>query len=121
KLRRRFDDDGVVEEQLQRLVQENLQSDARFAESFVRQRIGRGFGPLRIAQDARRKGISGELYAAALSAEDVDWYALAGQVLRKKFGEIPATQLKERARRARFMQYRGFSSEHYQHLFEETD
>jgi regulatory protein len=39
-------------------------------------------------------------------------------VFCKKFGAPGPVDLKEKARRARFMQYRGFSSDHYQHLLD---
>jgi regulatory protein len=112
KLRRRFDDEAIIEDQLQRLKEENLQSDERFVNSFVRQRAGRGIGPLRIRREARQKGISAEHLSLAMEEADVDWVSLAQEVLRKKFGEGAAEDIKERARRQRFMQYRGFSQEH---------
>jgi len=43
---------------------------------------------------------------------------LAQEVFCKKFGAPAPVDLKEKARRARFMQYRGFSSDHYQHLLD---
>jgi regulatory protein len=118
KLIRRFPDEQLLEEQLQRLAEESLQSDERFAESFVRQRVERGYGLLRLRQDLRDKGLSDEEIAATLDAQAIDWYAVAEEVLLKKFGAAPAADMKEKARRCRFMQYRGFSSEFYQHLME---
>ena len=116
KLRRRFADDDLVSGELARLVEEGLQSDQRFAESFARQRAGRGYGPLRVRQEMRGKGLSDSLIATALQQAELDWFTLAESVFRKKFGEPSPVELKERARRARFMQYRGFDSEHFQHL-----
>ncbi|RLQ21667.1 regulatory protein RecX [Seongchinamella sediminis] len=120
KLARRFADEGLIEEQLDRLTEENLQSDARYAESFLRQRISRGHGPMRIRQEMRQKGISDGEITAALDAEGADWFALAEQAFQRKFGVLPAADIKENSRRNRFMQYRGFSLEHYQHLLEES-
>lgn len=113
KLARRFDDVAVVENELLRLCEENLQSDERFVQSFVRQRILRGYGPLRIEQDCRAKGISRDAVEMAVREADVDWSRLAQEVLQKKFGPHPPLELKEKARRVRFLQYRGFTSEHY--------
>jgi regulatory protein len=39
--------------------------------------------------------------------------------MRKKFGAAPATELKDKARRLRFMQYRGFHADHYRHILEQ--
>ncbi len=95
------------------LAQENLQSDSRFAESFVRQRFNRGYGPLRIRQEMRQKGLADTEVESAMTAEDYDWHASAERVLKRKYGEALATELKEKARRSRFMQYRGFSADHF--------
>ena len=116
KLKRRFPDPELLMQELERLRDEHLQSDTRFAESFARQRLLRGQGPLRIRQEMRQRGLSDAEISAALEALDVDWFELAAEVLEKKFGGLPAEDLKERARRGRFMQYRGFSLEHFQDL-----
>ncbi len=116
KLQRRFDDAVMLETQLQKLVEENLQSDDRFAESFARQRAGRGHGPARVRQEMREKNLSDIAIARAFEAAELDWWALAEGVFRKKFGEPGRVDLKEKARRIRFMQYRGFSADHYEHL-----
>ncbi len=116
KLRKRFEDEELIDEQLDRLSEENLQSDSRYAESFLRQRINRGHGPLRIRQEMRQKGISDSGVNAALEEESPDWYALAEDTYRRKFGELPPEDIKEKAKRSRFMQYRGFGLDHYQHL-----
>jgi regulatory protein len=119
KLRRRFPDERQVETQLQKLVVEKLQSDQRFAESYARMRAGRGYGPARVRQDMREKGLSDGDIASAFEAAELDWDALAAQVLHKKFGTEAPADLKEKAKRMRFMQYRGFAADHYQRLFGE--
>ena len=116
KLKRRFDDEELIECEIQRLADENLQSDKRFAESFLRQRLNRGHGPLRIKQDMRQRGIPDSDVAAAIMAEQPDWYSRARDVIERKFGAVPAQDIKEKARRSRFMQYRGFSSDHFRAL-----
>lgn len=116
KLCRRFDDMRLLDTELQRLSDENLQSDLRCAESTIRARAGKGYGPLRIRQEMREKGIPDSLIDHALATVEVDWWARAEAVWRKKFGMRCKMDLKEKARRVRFMEYRGFSVEHYQHL-----
>ncbi|MCB1701306.1 MAG: regulatory protein RecX [Halioglobus sp.] len=118
KLRRRFDDEEIVESQLQKLVAENLQSDERYAESFARLRALRGYGPNRVRQEMREKALSDIAIARAFEAAQFDWFALAEAAFLKKFGEPGKVDLKEKARRARFMQYRGFAVDHYQHLID---
>ncbi|WP_241505773.1 regulatory protein RecX [Parahaliea mediterranea] len=101
-----------VEQELERLQAENLQSDARYAESFARQRMLRGYGPLRLRQEMRQKGIPDAQANLALEALDVDWFEQARAVCEKKFGAAAAADLKEKSRRQRFLQYRGFSQDH---------
>jgi regulatory protein len=47
----------------------------------------------------------------AFSEAEVDWLAVAKTVRHKKFGDGKPADYKERARQARFLQYRGFSGE----------
>ena len=118
KLRKRFDDETLIEDQLDRLSDENLQSDSRYAESFLRQRMGRGQGPVRIRQEMRQKGISDAEIAMAMEEESPDWFALAEDCYRRKFGDYSPQDIQEKAKRSRFMQYRGFALDHFQHLLE---
>ena len=114
KLKRRFDDEELIESELQRLKDDNLQSDERYADSFLRQRSAKGYGPRRVRHEMREKGLSGAEISNAFERVEVDWYALAAAVMSKKFGDTPAADIKEKARRIRFMQYRGFNGDHYQ-------
>ena len=118
KLLKRFKADDLIETQLDRLIEDNLQSDARYAESFLRQRMNRGHGPMRIRQEMRQKGISDSEIALAMEEEAPDWFALAEATYQRKFGALPPEDIKEKAKRSRFMQYRGYALDHYQHLLE---
>ncbi len=124
KLRSRFPDEDALEAELGRLAEENLQSDSRFAEDFARQRAARGYGPLRVQQEMREKGLSDAAIEDAFTHAGLDWYERAEEAYRKKFGPAPSgataqAGLKEKARRVRFMQYRGFQPDHYRHLFDD--
>lgn len=118
KLRRRFGNTPLVEEALSRLAEENLQSDERYAGSFVRQRAARGYGPVRIRQEMREKGLDKPAIAEAMGQAQVDWRALAAEVARKKFGETAPADARERARRSRFLHYRGFDADDVRDLLE---
>ena len=116
KLKRRFSCHLLIEEQLSRLAQERLQSDARFTESYVRHRSSRGYGPLRLREELRERGVSEIEVDAAIQEQEIDWFALAADVILKKFGTVPSRDVKEKSKRVRFMQYRGFLAEHYRIL-----
>ena len=119
KLRTRFPDEALLDGQLSRLAEQNLQSDMRFAESYIRQRIYRGYGPVRLREELRERGISRTDIAQLMDELAIDWRAHALQVMQHKFGGLPPRDLKEEARRARFMQHRGFTAEHFKHSKED--
>ena len=102
----------VAEDAVQELRDEGLQSDQRFAEAFVQSRYRNGKGPARVRAELRGKDVSDSLIDAALSDFDGDWYLLAVEVREKKFGRQPAHDFREKARQMRFLQYRGFESDH---------
>jgi regulatory protein len=93
------------------LVRERLLDDARYAERYVASRAERGHGPVRITADLASLGAPRDLIEAALEAGP-DWHAVAAAVRRRKFGAAPPDSWAEKARQARFLQYRGFSSDH---------
>ncbi|HEY6823974.1 MAG TPA: regulatory protein RecX [Steroidobacteraceae bacterium] len=93
------------------LVHEGVLDEARCAQNYVAYHAGRGQGPIRIAAELRRRGLGNELIEAAL-AGGPDWSALARSVSRAKFGPQPPASWAQRARQARFLQYRGFSADH---------
>jgi regulatory protein len=86
-------------------------NDERYAQNYVAYHGGRGQGPIRIGAELRRRGLTAEVVDAAL-AGGPDWCALAVKVCRAKFGSPPPSSWAQRARQARFLQYRGFSSDH---------
>ena len=118
RFRRRACTDEQVQEVLSALTDEGLLSDERFALSTVRQLVSRGYGPRRITETFRQQGIEGYLSSALATAFEapVDWYAEAASVYEKKYhgdaivGDWDARQ-RERAKRMRFLQYRGFDAE----------
>ena len=121
KLDKRFDSDPAIASELDRLQEEGLQSDQRFTEAFLRSRIYRGHGLARIRLDVRQKGIGDDLLNAAVEATDTDWFRLAREVADRKFGRSPATEQKDRARRMRFLQYRGFNFDQIKYALSATD
>ena len=98
---------GVVAE----LIARHVLDDGRYAENYVAYHSQRGQGPVRIGADLRTLGVPAELIEGALAAGP-DWRALAGEVRRRKFGPEPPENWSEKARQARFLQYRGFSADH---------
>jgi regulatory protein len=94
-----------------RLVEERLLDDARFAEHYVAAHAERGQGPLRIAQELAGRGMSAEVVERAVAARDESWKGRCAALRRRRFGETVPEEWAERARQARFLQYRGFSAD----------
>lgn len=115
KLHTRGCDQAVVETVLARLAAERLQSDARYAEVYLRQRSEKGYGPQRIRAELQERGVDerliGEAMRRAVDEGEVDWFERAATAYARKFGGRPVEDLKDRAKRQRFLQYRGFSHE----------
>jgi regulatory protein len=110
KLRSRGYDPAVAAAVVVELSEERMLDDARYAENYVAYHAGRGHGPLRIGADLRSFGLPSELIDTALAAGQ-DWRALARALRSRKFGDQPPEDWTEKVRQARFLQYRGFSSD----------
>ena len=102
--------ESEVEAALAGLERDGLLSDRRFAESFVASRARRGPGPVRIRAELSQRGVDDALAGEALAGARVDWDDLAREVRRKRF-TAPPRSFPERARQARFLEYRGFTAE----------
>ena len=93
------------------LVEGGVVNDARYAENYVAYHADRGEGPVRIAADLKSFDLPGELIEVALAAGP-DWRARAREVRIRRFGLEEPSTWPQKARQGRFLQYRGFSSDH---------
>lgn len=123
KLGKKFSGDSIgtqtIEEEILKLEQKGLQSDARLAEAFIRARTSKGQGPVKIRAELRNKGVSDQDMSRAFQECSPDWFALAQEVAEKKFGPGFERQkdMKEKSRVARFLGQRGFSFDHISSLY----
>ncbi len=94
------------------------QSDSRYAESYARSRILKGYGPAWISYELKKKGIE------AVDLEDLvcktagSWLELLEQVYTKKYGYDLRIDRNEWAKRSRFLMQRGFSGTMISALFD---
>jgi len=102
---------------LEILIDEGLQSDDRYAESYVHMRRKRGYGPLKIKQELQQRGVSSELVDTHVEFNDEIWLNTAFQAYAKKFTKKEIGTANERAKRMRFLQTRGFTGDIIQKTF----
>ena len=111
KLLERGYESTAVEAVLASLEGQKLLSDARFVQEFVAARVRRGSGPMKIREELRGRGVTGELVEEALLGLKAGSAESAAAARRKRFGAEYPKDMQERARQARFLQQRGFSME----------
>ena len=104
---RGFESDSV-EELLQGLEDQDLLSDERFAMSLIASRAEAGYGPNRIGLELRNRGVSEELARDTVAKADVNWEERVTDQVARKFGSNPAQTFPEWARRAKYLERRGF-------------
>ena len=107
-----------IETVLNELARSGLQSDARFAESYLRSQAGR-LGAARLRQTLRSKGVAADLVEAQVTDLPAE-LERAQEVWRKKFAAPPA-DAREWAKQARFLQGRGFSAAVIRKLLKEVE
>ena len=101
---------GDLENTLDELRQENLQSDHRFAECYVRYRKSKGFAYKHIRADLFSRGVHTDIVNDYLSSQDPDWQVMANSLIDKKIsiGNEMIYGSKQHRRLVRFLESRGF-------------
>jgi regulatory protein len=110
KLGARGFSDDLIAPALDDLERSGALAETRFTESFVRARVAKGQGPARIRAELAQRGVADAAVEGALREAGVDWLATIRAVRRKRFGPELPRDFRERARQARFLEYRGFGS-----------
>ena len=117
---RGFSKDSIISVVL-KLQAEGLQSDERFTESYIHNRVYKGYGPVRIKQELRDRGVPDNVVEMCLEQCNLDWQNFINGVREKKFGSKLPVDYKDRAKQSRFLQYRGFTGEQISRLFRHSD
>ena len=110
KLVQRGADDLLTQQVVSDLADEGLVSDQRFTEMYVRTRVRRLFGPLKIRAELRARGVSDHLISEELPGDQSLWFDLATQWAsrRHRGGELDYAG---RAKIYRSLVNRGFTHE----------
>ncbi|CAG1020083.1 Regulatory protein RecX [Patescibacteria group bacterium] len=99
------------------LAEQGWQSDTRYAESYTRHRLKKGYGAIAISYELKQNGINGFDIDSVLFDVANDWLSLIKQVYEKKYGDDKKPSLSEKAKRTRFLLQRGFDNGLIQALF----
>lgn len=109
KLLRRGIASPVAESVVERLRNENLVSDERYAEAYVRSRVRKRFGPLRVRAELRQRGVDDALVEVAMEVHASSWQELADEwAVGRASGPLDR---KQQARIYRSGTNRGFTHE----------
>ncbi|MGD8570496.1 MAG: regulatory protein RecX [Gammaproteobacteria bacterium] len=120
KLQRKGFEAALAEQVTGELQREGLVSDERFAESYLRSRAEKGYGPVRIQHELRQRGTSDDIIAATVIEDDPQWLERARRVREKRFGKPLPGGIKDKMKQQRFLQYRGFTQQQLKYALAEN-
>lgn len=115
KLHHKGYDKKEAESAIEQAQSYQWQSDVRFCQSVIRQRVRQGYGWLRIRQELKQKGIHESLFLPVLEELDINWFDVAEGIFMKKRPSV--WDLKSKQKMWRYMLSRGFESEQFRDLF----
>ena len=101
----------AIDEVLFKLREQNLQSDDRFTEAYVRYRKAKGFGYLHIQAELLSRRVELSILERYLIEDDSDWIKIIQAHLLKKLagGDSIAYGSKQHRRLVWFLETRGFT------------
>ena len=109
KLNQREFPEEEIEQALEDLIKRDYLSDQRFSESYIHMRKQKGFGPLRIAAELNQRGVDERDYLAFLQSENDSWLDSLERTYQTKYRGSTIKDFQDKAKRIRFLQYRGFT------------
>ena len=116
KMSNRVESKEMLLDSIKELVDDGLLSDERFAESYFQSRKNKGYGPLRIRNELKQRGVGDQIFSSL--SNEVDWSKYALEALKKKMnGDLPS-EIKDVLKLKRFLNYRGFDFQDIDRAFE---
>ncbi|MDC2994359.1 recombination regulator RecX [Gammaproteobacteria bacterium] len=103
--------------ELEKLREEGLQSDERFTESFTRSRSIKGFGPEKISNELRSKGIEDNLIKKMVYSQELDWKIILKKEFKKKYSQSKIYNIEDISKIKKFFFQRGFLIDEINELF----
>ena len=115
KLKNRVESIELLKAEIDKLEEEGLIDNERFAEQYIYSRSLRGYGPLRIEQELKQRGVNENISQPLM--KDIDWTSFAIKVLEKKTAGIFPDETKQILKIKKFLNYRGFDFNHIERAF----
>jgi len=109
KLLQRDFDEAEVKQAIVELQQGDWLSDERYAEAYIRMRQQKGFGPIRITIELNERGVKESIIESYMYAGEESWRQTLLRQYEKKYKNKDVEDYNDKAKRIRFMQYRGFT------------
>ena len=93
------------------LLEHGLQSDERFACSYVRSKALAGYGPIRIKMELNQKGVHEKWIQNGFDEcqKEINWDDQVDQLVEKKARSLDLSEAKEKNKLLGYLQRRGFS------------
>ena len=98
-------------------IENRYLDDGRFVRQFIASRSRKGYGPARVRQELKQKGISREAIESSMRECEIDWALLAREQAQRKYGEPLPTAFSEKVKIQRFLLYRGYLMEDIQEIW----
>ncbi len=115
KLKNRVESIELLKAEIDKLEEEGLIDNERFAEQYIYSRSLRGYGPLRIEQELKQRGVNENISQPLM--KDIDWTSFAIKVLEKKTAGIFPHETKQILKIKKFLNYRGFDFNQIEQAF----
>lgn len=121
KLDKVCEDEALKEDLLADFIAKDWLNESRYVQAVVKSKVASGVGLNRIINDLNPHGIKREQVSAFIETLNVDWFEKAKLTYEKKYGVTEIKDHKERAKRYRFLQYRGFAPDEIKYAMATDD
>ena len=111
KLTRKEYKQESIEVVIKECLDSNYLNEQRFAEIYWRSRARKGFGPNKISQELKFKGISSSMADRTMNQEELDFDEVVKRVYEKRFKGKAIDDFKDKAKRQNYLYQRGFGME----------
>lgn len=110
KLFKRVDNLELLNQEINKLANEGLQSDERFSEAYIRSKTQAGYGPVKIKMELAQKGISNNFLEKKFTELKINWEEEINELLQRKFPKTKYNFEEEtiKAKAINFLQRRGY-------------